>query len=35
METGDDHERKLLIGPEHAFHWLHKRSSCSLIGEYR
>ena len=29
-----NHERKLLIGPEHNFHWLHWRTSCSLIGKY-
>ena len=29
-----NHERKLLIGPEHTFHWLHWRTSCSLIGKY-
>ena len=22
------------IGPEHTFDWLHKRTSCSLIGKY-
>ena len=29
-----NYERKLLIGPEHSFHWLHKRTSCSLVGKY-
>ena len=29
-----NHERKLLIGPEHTFHWLHWRTSCLLVGKY-
>ena len=29
-----NYERKLLIGPEHIFHWLNKRTSCSLVGKY-
>ena len=26
-----NHERKLLIGPEHTFHWLQWRTSCSKL----
>ena len=29
-----NYERKLLIGPEHTFHWIHKRTSSSLVGKY-
>ena len=29
-----NHERKLLIGPEHALHWIHWRISCSCVGKY-
>ena len=30
-----NYERKLFItGSEHTFHWLHKRTSCSLVGNY-
>ena len=29
-----NHERKLLIGPEHNFHWLHWHTFYSLVGKY-
>ena len=29
-----NHERKLLIGPEHALHWIHWHTSCSCVGKY-
>ena len=29
-----NHERKLLIGPEHTLHWIHWRISCSCVGKY-
>ena len=29
-----NYERKLLVGPEHNIHWLHKCTSCSLVGHY-
>ena len=29
-----NHERKLLIGQEHALHWIHWRISCSCVGKY-
>ena len=29
-----NHERKLLIGPEHIFHWLHSRTTGPLVGKY-
>ena len=29
-----NYERKLLIGPEHTLHRIHKRTSCSLVGKY-
>ena len=41
FETGNgnwwgprNHERKLLIGPEHTLHWIHWRISCSCVGKY-
>ena len=29
-----NHERKLLIGPEHTLHWIHWRISCSFKRKY-
>ena len=29
-----NHERKLLIGPEHALHWIHWHISCSCVEKY-
>ena len=29
-----NHERKLLIGPEHTLHWIHWRISCSCVRKY-
>ena len=28
-----NHKRKLLIGSEHTFHWIHWHTSCSLAGK--
>ena len=28
-----NHKRKLLIGSEHTFHWIHWHTSCSLVGK--
>ena len=30
----DNHEKKLLIGPEHTFYWQQRHTSCSFAGKY-
>ena len=33
FKAGNKNKRKVLIGLQHTFHWLHWHTSCSLVGK--